>query len=1605
MNSSITALETSIEQDEFSVNKTVALATCYLATNRPGDAVEMLSSTRDQFRERGANELWTFWNAQSLAFCGDTVKAREFVEMAEQTGDLIQLARIAILRAQAEQSGDLRPLAAYLNESLVSNDADSLYTSCDVMAQLGEWEYVSDRAESLVHLVNTAQAHRLAVVSSYNAKRFQQCLSLIDDYRTLYRHARIPNELRRMRMLSLQAMGALSKAVGEAEELTRKEPAADNFLALARLYFAKGDLHSVVIVAKRLAAIERVPSDHLLQMVQLCQFEAIDTAKWLWRKAVAGDLSDDAVTTAVSLGYGLGLDDEMKPVVTRMVEIGKSEVGSVKQVTLDEVRAVLRSQQDHAQKIEEAYNNGTILVHMISQRLRLPLVTLYHQRIASNSEFPDPAKQGVLFVRHGGRGIPENTEVEQGTKRLCLDVTAVLLAREIDVLHHVVEYFKPIWLPVELIPSLVEMRGQIRDPQPSRSSAITKVLSLVQDARVKVIQPEQTPRIDEAIERDCGRGIAELVATSRERDGLGVLREVPDNLPEDDQSYVVNCRSVVDSLHSAGLLPKTDYGAALSALGSAADEPVIATLSGGAMLFCGLDVLEQLAGADVLSVACDTYDLYIDDAGIQALNARERVEKLRRESDAWLAELVEYISLGIEEDSFRVLPMGDSQGRSADDGPTIGCLQTLMSVAVEEGDLVWVDDRFVNAHLRCGNAKLVGISEVLRTLRDIDRLDDDAYYSAILNLRLGNCRYIPITKNEILHHLSEATVRDDVIVENSALRALRRYTASCQLRPELIQPATQTKGAAQPLGEIRFFIKLRQAVTGALFAVWSRNEDRTTREAWCDWILTSLYTEHIRHIFGEATDAPGDVGRQDVATSISELLLAALEGADYVGPKKGEFLRWLEERVLRVKFEADPLLVAAVSETVKPHLTGVVEHVTKMRPQGNVYGLIQSFYETVPVVVRREFDRDDTFMAGIGLRIVERIEVAGFRFPVEEYWRAASEAVNGREATVKIGGHAEPAKFRPLQKSATAPGFRFRHPEAKKEVSLKGEHFKLLSESPSERGDALQRLSVLIDCNKRDLESLTIEIVGEENPRKRMDMFNTRRESSAPVFYHELLIGFTKTGRLDPSVLTPNSADGLMRFVRLDPQAESKVEFRARLCAGAEELANEDGIVKAIDRCWALPVPLPEQLVQAIVDMGEAERRKAVGALLANADSPISQVHLVRILLSASEVSPLCGRLARWAMHRWSGEAGVAEASAFLSVLSAIGNAFARWHDIAGWSAEHRLAGIWVHSHKVYSMLRSLGVDVDWIEEVFPRMSRPSSQEVFDREWAYWNDVSHPKNLLVSRFVLTAFDYIAQGAEGPSWLKGGIERLLKSAGTLEVDGQEHLTPDMLGIYVTSPDHLSSFLAADIGSGLSSLIPEDAERFSWSVLASRAQRSVQDIMEGRSVADNWFQLYAMIGARKPQEDLVEPIRALVACVDFVEIYKLNPGVGELTMMFCTHQLMHIPNGGLLEHIHDALIRLAAYLSEQGLDVDHERVSTENVAGRRNLLVLDAARNIALADKDKHPIDRLRETMAELTKAWPDIGPPCRQLVETLYLRLPGSEAERLWRTVIEMRSTQ
>lgn len=1608
----------------------LTLASIYLSSGvqKVKKAIKILEDSKALFEKKGANDLWVFWFSQSLLARGDSTNAIKAIENSALTIDL-RHAKSLVLKEITRKTGEWEPLLEHLEICYQeTDDPIFLFESCKMMAFHKQWPYVADHAERLIQELQTADSVRLAAIGAINANRPNLCLRLLDQNRGLFRGHGLPNELRRIRTYCCQRIGALPEAISEAETIVNEDPTLQHLIDLIHIYSSVGDLKSLVRVARQLLEYPDLDSENALRIASFVRFEDHELSLALWKHAKSHGISDELAVHAINLGYQLGLDAELGPLLSRMLQLGREGRGGIKKATMDDLISFSKQRHERSEWINEIYQKGEAPIHLITTQLNRSLVEFYHSLLDRNEATSRPVHQFPLLIRHGGHQLMPSFPESMPGIRICMDVTAVLLSMHLGILSEVEKSFRSIAIPPDLIPALLHMMDMLSHPQPRQLEAHKKIFDLVQKGRAHILEDLLPLGCENAsLISELGENRAVLYEHARSKEGYLVdrfplkKRDLSDQeatLEKEVYDNFTSCRFIVDSLRNEGPLSESEYSDALHTLRTQGnDQPGGIVPIQGRLLVFHRGILEFFASANMLDIICDRFKIAIEKRDFEELKAALGEYDQKAADAGWLSTLIDMLRKGISNGTYVVLPeQPDGKNGLKEfslDPPTTKCLVTLLNFNAEGNEVIWSDDRYVNKYISRDTIPIIGVSEVLKALVAKGSLRIEDYYDKVLTLRAANTRFIPIDKDEILYHLNQAAVQGSCVTETRALSIIRRYVASCLYQGYILQHPPLPKGAPNEQGEIAFILSLMRAISASILEIWENySENENICRARADYLVDSFYF----NLFGVSNVLSMERSLQEGKYITSIGLAGLLSQAIGLSPssKTDEFLHrrkyfeWLHDRILKKCIAANPELVLGIADSLKKMLQSTIDNVSKKVKLPRLeQWLYQAYYEDLPQVIKNELSRDITFMDSIGIRTALAFEIDGLTFRADDFWEAAAEAVNGRTARIYTIDSKLLIVLQPAENAITKGSFCMKLPDISDKKRVKDDLFELLSESPNRREAALRRNRHWFDCSKKDFEKAIGEIATTEHIRERIEKTLSWRNSSATVYYSGIRSKAATQQTFQLTDTFPPSADGFLRHFRLCNCEYTSATFNKSLEQASAMLISEEGLFETINRLSGLPVQLSTTLLDSILALPLPESRVLIRKLCRSMISPVSKIHFIRILAQLSGKIPAYKQLAESVAENLLSSIGKEEFEGFHSLLNWVKMEFEYWQEAQEWAVPVKLSMIWAHANKLFTIIRSAGAPASSIFEVFKRASSKMPPDMFERNCDFEFDVTHPYRLMWEGFLFAGLSY-GLGHKLSLIIDKRIQNLVSAIITDELDGEPIPKLPLLRDTTLSRNNLKSFLSLDLGKALYSLLKnEDCRKYQSQSLASQLEQALDRISLSSSKPSDWRLVQAIIGDLPPTKNLTNPIKRAIRKTDFVSLYKEDPLFGAMAFSTATSQIINLNDEKLRCHLRDQLIQISKMLAQMHKNLaKHSRENETDIAKTLKVFLLDSARHLALATQQRDSVSsEFAGISSDIIEAWNECIKVYRPIIQRMCDELPIDYAKDIWPLLLRLRAEQ
>lgn len=1564
---SVEILRKNVENKSARPADVLALASIYLLSTR-AELADLLEQTRSIFEKSGLESIWLFWRAQSLIMAGETQRA---LDIAGSLGADLLAARIMgmVLVAGGTNPIDESRLVKTLEERFAdTGDLVFLLDVCTSMARRREWSYVADRAEVLVDGVATLDALHLAVSCVYNARRFKDCVRLLDRHCGILPSGRLTGELRRIRAACLESLGGIAEALQESEILVRDEPTLENWLRLASVLISAGDLGRLAVVAREVERYSELTPQQAIQLATVLQPQEPIGAASLVRRAVEVGVPDELIGNVLSLASQLGMSDVMRRVGGRMQDLASQGVAGFRMMELHDLISMQSKHGEDAKYFDGLYRNGGMPFHFVAAWARQPLVVAFHQMLADNESKPVPERQPSLYVRSGRRSLQE--ALANGRRwRVWLDVSAVLLAEHLGVLDGVERAFRPLGVPPSLVLALVEMRTAIERSQPEMVRATERIVELVDGGALGIVEGKSAGKQFGQPRGELDEGWLAMFALACEQQGylvdfLPVRKVTPDfgpaDLPAGANRTVASCWSILEALNQSGALPDDAHRVALDALGSSCHPDNGAIPQLGRTLFFRQGVIELFASAGVLDVVLERFKVSVESNAVDSMRAEIRQDRRRRDLGRWLDALIGRLRNGLVDGRYERLPVAENDSENPEKlhnfNASAKCMVELLRLAPPTGTAVWVDDRWFNAHSSIGDAAVVGIVEILTSLIAAGEIGAAQYFEKIARLRAANVRFIPLAEAELLHELKRASVRRSVVVETRELTVLRRSFAACLCDYESIQRPTSFADQ----GEFRFVQDSATAINEAIISLWRSEEDRDENCARADWLLSEMHVDLV----GFAKNAGVQFAEKGEtlldASGLMQLVIGAftIDHAD-VRSDRSRYLAWLSRRLLDERFASEPDTVRHLAHELVRRFSLSLSDVMTEDERADLIEVFHDRIEAFPPALVEEIKSTAGFDGLRSRRLL--VSIQGVQFKSVSFWEAAERVLNGggEEHLETSRGDEVALRHRSIPGVGVALELIFKDGKSLPvdDVALAG-----VVASASEREAILARHRHSLDLSDEVVRRLCRDFPSTSALSERVRYFSELHSSSPNALYFGLVRRVRLGRRVFVDEMWRVDCDALVYHHRLPAGVGVGEAFGAALENAALVLEREVGLGLALSRLSGLPVPLPMSILSSVDSLAPEARRELFGLLVRTPGSPVSRFHLIRLLWTYRHERPAYGRLSSRLALRALLPDGELEFDAFRALVTLVGSNFKRMDGSIKASFHLKMALSWLHAHHLWSALGAAGVDIDSWREMVKRDAIAACLDPVAGRRTGWRDVANSEGLGWLRFVLSGLGYSFDGSVSQE-LRGVGLRLVDLVLTRQSSSGERVAElSLLRDESIAPNCLRSFLGRDRSEWLAALTSvESVLSLSSECLEQVVKLALTELLVGVRVAHRWQVVGYTLGGSPVYPALRSEVERAVVSTDWMSLVKADINSGVAAMGAACSVV-----GGLA---HEEAFR---YLSQQW------KMVVEYIAWRLDEQVANAGSE---GDVDEL-IDRLFLAALELAASRVDVDSMVMELIELL-----------------------
>jgi len=1585
------ALESVIESGTASPAEVIVAVICHIQEQRYAAAQELLVKTESVFAGYGATGLWQFWIAQ-IGFLSD-----ERPSMVSPSMDLdppgLPDTQLMLFRLKARQTGDWEPLILELKSRSENGSDEAVNELCMVLGAHRRWKEAEPLAPKLALRIGTAEAVRLAAVILYHAGAFKRCLELLEDRRSVFPHSQLPNEMVRLSISARRELGLLPSAIAGAEDLFRLNPTLIHFLALADLYFEKGDIPSLALFARKHDRFEDLSSTDLLRLAARIAYQDPQLATELWRRARSRGIADLQLNGAMEIGYRLGLDRELRPLLDRLMSLPADSGGYVQRMDLDQARKALLAQKSTMDDVYRMYRAGQISIHVAAQHIKQPLVFWFHRLFLLNEEMTHGA--GPVFLRSGSRA--GQTLRVQSDQHLSLhaDLTALLTAAHFEVLEKIEAAFHPIVLPHDTLVALVAMRDTALKLQPSRHSSLRAVADLVAAASITLFRGGLQ---DSPFTSSTGSTIGGEPETSQWLVAdwslpLDTLGQELQGLPEEQIRRFRSPHSIVETLRAFGEISNVQCSFALEVLGPERHCLSQRDIPSGAEIRCSAGILEWLAAGGVLEHAARTFHLHLDRGEFDLLVRAELANFAHGNADAaWLSRIIERLTSGLGTETYQLQPAFHHGQDDATVPEALSlefkCLLDLFQFETRAGDLIWIDDRCVNRFMQREGCGIVDTLDLVYLLRQRELISESDLCQIIHRMRSAEVRFLSLDQREVTHWITHAQVSPNSLTDSRELRTLRRNFARSLLDCDALNVVSPTPGT--PV-EWPFILASGTATLDAIIQIWSTTDPAAVKQARAEWVLGNLYMPDRGRGFANVEhSAPSDL--QLEAAVLAGFLVGSFSvwsSKDNDRRARREFLNWIYGHLIRTRFDTDPTLAKSSIDAAKRMLLQTCTGIRHDQPRaaGALAVFVRTLIEDLPDPLKALIGEDPHFFESLGVTVLPMVQIGPHKVAPERFWDAA----------VRVMRHKAPVPLGPEY-----PGLALMIVEEAKQQNLVVEDRStggrcvlgdlpvgILSDSVSLREAAIRSIVGHFDLRRAAIDDTVARLSQIQDLGERAAKMTTLKEQSIHFSYLELRRKLEAREFIGPSDLFPSDAGVIAYHLRIDRASGGEIPFKAQLQKSANALLEDVGVEETIARLSALPVELPEPIFERLSAMSCPERKTLLKRLVRTiGQSPVGMAHLARLFGYFGDDSPSYLRYFRTKLKYLGTVFNGPHGAAWREILKSVGDELWYAKGFRELPRSIRLAIIWAHADRLFRIMVQARVPSEWIKDHFNQMVLRLSPEVVGGEEAYTTDVANPDR--IEEWPLT-LSLIAYASNNGRFVDAATIASLSERSVSE-------KPNILALFTDltlAPDSMGSFLQSGDNTNWGSILtPSLVESIASFRSLANLTEAVAHVGSGDE-NDGWMVLQAVIRDLPIPAGLQETIRTALLNVDLVTLFEKNPALGAIAMAFATQHAPHL-GADVVERVRNELLALAEAIARKE---PQERKVEDNLQGA----LVSAAFYLYSRGACKNRYERIAALLEALVARWPSLADHCRRMVDILVVGLPNSESRLLWRLQVKLRA--
>jgi tetratricopeptide (TPR) repeat protein len=1301
--SSIGALQLQLDagsDDEYGV---LTLTSILCATQKFDRAKKLLHSYSHLFRSETSKVNLAFWSTQIALFLNEDDVELELCEEA-----------LLMLLPNIKSHLALRQVLAKINITRI--EGMNFFHICLAHAKLEEWGFIADRTDDLLRQVETEDSVRLACQALYETRCYRGVIDILDKNLTRFTNEILPSDIHFMKAESLKKLGSINESLSEAQRAVALHENTQTLLRYSQLLASSCQNRMLIVVVQKLSKrsdLTEVQAIRLAEMV--CRIEQ-PLARRLWLKAASAFLPVKNLVLALNLGYFLGLENtpQYNQVQNRVSEAAKQGNDEIRYASLSEVVAQIRKQAKLVRVHTEAYFNGSASVHSLCD---LPL--LYETSFESAKRVSNLSRITPVFAVHEDRRMMDDLVLSDTT--LYADVTAIMLADRFNYLDFIILNSKAVFVANET----VQVINAYKDSIPLEMEQVTKArgefLQLIDSNEISTTVVSSPAKLDDDANEQVRQNLQELLKSAMFENAF-LLQNLPNFvertwLTEKQVAVLCDLQALLKSNQS---INSTEKNPVLESI----PDSLAPNIPKGSRILIGSNSIKEIQLLGVLPEILKNFHLIVPLSEVVAERQEQINSQLNGNTYKWLIELTETIGEKVLDGSLQTLPEVPSLVRN----PSTFFLDPLSSLIAAKPDdnltAIWIDDRFVNGYQwQESGAPIVSTFDLLKHLSLKEELANTSF-GKLCELRKGNVRYLPLLANELVFQLRRAEGINSAFEETEALKAIRLYVASTLAQGSYLH---RQNNFEYP---IVFLNALYMSLIQAWDDVWTSMESFERKLSKALWLKRCLFADPLSlSLIGGFEDQT-----RTLATIHSDLLYTALLIKTQVGQEHSQqYLKWYQGAYLNLLTLDKVSLVTDIAMAIRDIITAKIEEDEANQITVN---WLYWWCENLPEVIKSEVMQDEIILQKLGIAFESVLTILETTVELSELERSIATALET----------AKPQSIFDRERDCEATVFAEQLHNGKIGITITRSNFSACSDSsliqilfndPAMRLEPIRSKLREFGLESDDISRLVSAIAYKEPAHARLEKLEKAPIENYGFFLRALKFNITEKNSFAFGASFPLSVQSLLRYYSRRLDFVSPLEHFQMLL--------ETDLTKAALYLSSLPINLPRGVVQKINALPPAELDKFIRSLSRDF-SPFVRFQLARILLE-HRYEKRYERFRRFVLRRISEADTTSAISALVSVFDWYSNRFARWVEIRLLPWQVRLELTWIHSSRVYNILRSSGFENERIQTLFEDAYLFTGSVVLDSSLQISNDISSTHNLSTERIYVAGLSYCTDAQE------------------------------------------------------------------------------------------------------------------------------------------------------------------------------------------------------------------------------------------------------------------